>query len=347
MNSFFNYSSDELKEILLSLGYSKYTSDQLFDWVYRKKVFNPDEMLNIKKELRQYLKENYSFSLPGIAKKEVSKDGTVKLLLTLIDGLKVECVLMHHNYGTSLCVTSEAGCNMGCAFCASGLLKKERSLEAYEMVSQILKVEEECGEKVSHVVVMGTGEPLDNLDNVLKFINIINNKIGLEIGIRHITVSTCGIVPKIYELAEKKIPLNLAISLHAPNNEIRNRLMPINKAYPLDKLIKAVSDYFDTTGRRITFEYLLLKDINDSLKCAEELANLIRGLNAYVNLIPYNRVKEFDFMPSLDTQVELFYDKLKKEGINVTIRKKMGDDISAACGQLRSQHNKSEDNEND
>lgn len=347
MKSFFNYSPEELKEHLTSLGYSKYTSDQLFDWVYRKKVFNPDQMLNIKKELREYLKNNYSFSLPGVVKKEISKDGTVKLLLSLVDNSRVECVLMHHNYGTSLCVTSEVGCNMSCAFCASGLIKKKRSLEAYEMVSQVLKTEEECGEKVSHVVVMGIGEPLDNMDNVLKFIQIINNKIGLEIGIRHITVSTCGIVPKIYELADKMIPLNLAISLHATNNELRNRLMPINRAYPLELLINAVSDYFEKTGRRITFEYLLLKDINDSLKCAEELANLIRGLNAYVNLIPYNRVKEFDFMPSPDSQVELFYDKLKREGINVTIRKKMGDDISAACGQLRSQNYKSEENEND
>lgn len=342
MKSFYDYSIEELRENLISNGYSKYTSDQLFDWVYRKKELNPNNMSNIKKELREYLKANISFKLPDVVKKEVSKDGTVKLLLSLEDSSCVECVLMHHPYGTSLCVTSEVGCNMGCAFCASGLIKKKRSLKASEMVMQLLKMEEVSGEKVSHVVVMGIGEPLDNLDEVLKFIKIINYKIGLEIGIRHITVSTCGIVPKIYELAERNIPLNLAISLHAPNNELRNKLMPINKAYPLEVLIKAVDDYFKITGRRLTFEYLLLKDVNDTLECAIELSDLIRGLNAYVNLIPYNTVKEFDFKTSTEAQTKLFYDKLKKEGINVTLRKKMGDDISAACGQLRSQNYKRE-----
>lgn len=225
---------------------------------------------------------------------------------------------------------------MGCAFCASGLKKKTRNLRAAEMVSMILQTEKEENEKITHVVIMGTGEPLDNLDEVLKFINIINDPYGLEIGIRHITLSTSGIVPAIYKLAEKNIPINLAISLHAPTDELRSRIMPINKAYPLKDLIKAASDYFDATGRRITFEYLLLKGINDSLLMADKLADNIRGLNAYVNLIPYNPVKEFKFEASDGKSVMAFYSRLKERGINVTLRKRMGDDISAACGQLRS-----------
>lgn len=336
MKSFFEYTLEELEKELTTLGYSKYSASQVYDWVYRKKVFDFNLMSNIKKELREYLASNYSLKLPEVEKREKSADSTLKLLLKCEDGAMVECVLMHHDYGTSLCVTSQVGCAMGCAFCASGLLKKERNLNASEIVGQLLKVEEESNEKVSHVVIMGTGEPLDNMEEVLKFIKIINAPKGLEIGIRHITMSTCGLVPKIYELADMNLGINLAISLHAPTDDLRSKLMPINKVYNLSQLIEAVKYYFEKTGRRITFEYLLLKGVNDSLLMADKLADLIRGLNSYVNLIPYNAVDEFTFKTATEESVSAFYNQLKKRGINVTKRRRMGDDIDAACGQLRS-----------
>jgi len=338
MRSLLGFTPEELENMLVGLGYSKYSASQIFDWIYRKKVFDVSLMTNVKKELRTYLSENFSVALPETAKREDSKDSTVKFLHKFEDGSMVEAVLMHQTYGTSLCLSSQVGCNMGCTFCASGLLRKARNLKASEMVSEILKVEDDTKERISHIVIMGTGEPLDNLEEVLKFIQIVNAPKGLEIGIRHITLSTSGIVPKIYELAEKDIPINLAISLHAPTDDLRSRLMPIDKAYPLRELVQAASDYFDRTGRRITFEYLLLKGVNDSLLMADKLADLIHGLNAYVNLIPYNPVKEFSYQPTDERGVNAFFDQLKKRGINVTTRKRMGDDISAACGQLRSQN---------
>lgn len=336
MDSFFEYTEKELQDMIVAMGYSKYSSSQIYDWVYRKKVKDFSLMLNVKKELRLFMAEHFSLTLPEVVKKENSIDTTSKLLLGYEDGSEVETVLMHQAYGTSLCVSSEVGCNMGCTFCASGLLKKKRNLRASEMVEEVMKVEEISGEKVTHVVIMGTGEPLDNLDNVLKFIQIINAPLGLEIGIRHITLSTSGIIPKIYELASKNIPINLAISLHAPTEDLRSKLMPINKAYHLKDLIQASSDYFDTTGRRITFEYLLLSGVNDSLLMADKLADLIKGMNCYVNLIPYNPVEEFNYKTSDKRTSMAFYNQLKKRGINVTLRRRMGDDISAACGQLRS-----------
>ncbi len=336
MDTIFEYTRNEIEEMLSSGGYKKFSATQLFGWIYKKKTFDFSLMTNLSTGLREFLNSAFSMEFPLVDKKEISKDSTVKYLYSLKDNSKVEAVLMHHSYGNSICVSSQVGCNMGCAFCASGLKKKTRNLRAAEMVSMILQTEKEENEKITHVVIMGTGEPLDNLDEVLKFINIINDPYGLEIGIRHITLSTSGIVPAIYKLAEKNIPINLAISLHAPTDELRSRIMPINKAYPLKDLIKAASDYFDATGRRITFEYLLLKGINDSLLMADKLADNIRGLNAYVNLIPYNPVKEFKFEASDGKSVMAFYSRLKERGINVTLRKRMGDDISAACGQLRS-----------
>ena len=336
MKSLFEYTLEELEKELTELGYSKYSASQIYDWVYRKKVLDFSLMSNIKKELREYLTLTYSLKLPEVEKREKSADSTLKLLLKCEDGAMVECVLMHHDYGTSLCVTSQVGCAMGCAFCASGLLKKERNLNASEIVGQLLKVEEESNEKVSHVVIMGTGEPLDNMEEVLKFIKIINAPKGLEIGIRHITMSTCGLVPKIYELADMNLGINLAISLHAPTDDLRSKLMPINKVYDLKELIEAVKYYFEKSGRRITFEYLLLKGVNDSLLMADKLADLIKGLNSYVNLIPYNAVDEFQFKTATEESVSAFYNQLKKRGINVTKRRRMGDDIDAACGQLRS-----------
>ena len=342
MKSFYGIKESDLKDELVSLGYSKFSSSQIFDWVYRKKVKDFNLMSNIKKELREYLVSNYSLELPKIDKKEVSSDNTTKYLLRLNDNSLIETVLMYHDYGISLCVTSEVGCNMGCAFCASGLFKKKRELDASEMVSEIMTVEEDSNVKIGHIVIMGIGEPLDNFENVMNFIDIINSPKGLEIGIRHITMSTCGIVPKIYELADLNLGINLAISLHAPNDEIRNKLMPISKKYKLSDLIEAIKYYYDKTKRRITFEYLMLDGINDSKENANELSDLLRGLNQYVNLIPYNEVKEFEFKTSKVDSVNVFYDTLKKRGINVTRRRKMGGDIDAACGQLRAKQLKGE-----
>ena len=243
---------------------------------------------------------------------------------------------MRHDYGNSICISSQVGCNMGCKFCESGRRKKVRNLLVHEMVLQVLMIEEEIGERISHVVVMGIGEPFDNYDNLVKFLKIINNPKGLAIGSRHITVSTCGIIPKIEEFSNIGLQFNLAISLHAPNNEIRNKIMPINKVYPLGDLMVALKKYFKKTNRRITFEYVLLEGVNDSLDNARELSNLVKGLNCYINLIPYNETNNLGFKRSSTVQIMRFYDILKKNGIGVTIRREFGGKISAACGQLRS-----------
>ena len=245
---------------------------------------------------------------------------------------------MTHDYGYSVCVTTQVGCNMGCQFCASGMKKKLRDLETFEIILQILMVEELTNLKVSHVVVMGIGEPFDNYKNVTKFLEIINYPLGLEIGARHITVSTCGLVEKIYEYSDFPLQVNLAISLHAPNNEARNQIMPINKAYPIEKLVEAIKYYIDKTNRRVTIEYILLRDLNDTIKHANELADLLHGLNVYINLIPYNEVKEKPFKRSTPEAMHAFFDQLKKRRLNVTLRKEQGSDIDAACGQLRSKH---------
>ena len=243
---------------------------------------------------------------------------------------------MRHAYGNSVCISSQVGCNMGCKFCESGRRKKVRNLETYEMVLQLLMIEKLLGERISHVVVMGIGEPFDNYDNLIDFFKIINHPKGLAIGARHITVSTCGIVPKILEFSDFPLQINLAISLHAPNDDIRNRIMPINKAYPIKEVIDAIKIYLKKTNRRVTFEYILLKDINDSLECALELVKLVKDINCYINLIPYNETKINDFKRTNTIQIMRFYDILKKNNINVTIRKEFGSKISAACGQLRS-----------
>ena len=243
---------------------------------------------------------------------------------------------MKHDYGNSICVSSQVGCNMGCKFCESGRRKKVRNLEAYEMVLQIIMIEKLLGERISHVVVMGIGEPFDNYDNLLSFFRIINDPKGLQIGARHITVSTCGIVPKILEFSDFPLQVNLAISLHAPNNELRNKIMPINKAYSIEEVMDALKIYLNKTNRRLTFEYILLKDVNDSVECAKELADLVKGMNCYINLIPYNETNNIDFKRTNTIQIMRFYDILKKNGIGVTIRREFGGNISAACGQLRS-----------
>ena len=339
MDSIFNYTLEELEIKFTQNNFKKFNAHQVYDWIYKKETLDYNLMSNISKDLKQYLKDNYSLSLPKIIIKEISKDSTVKYLFEFNDNSKVEGVLMHHPYGTSFCVSSQVSCNMGCTFCASGLKKKTRDLEPYEMVSMILLSSIDSAERISHIVIMGTGEPLDNYDNVVKFIKIINSPKGLEIGIRHITLSTSGIVPNIYKLADLNFGINLAISLHAPTNELRSKLMPINKAYRISDIIEAVKYYFEKSGRRITFEYLLLEGVNDSRLYADKLADLLSGLNSYVNLIPYNHVEEFSDKASTSKSSLDFYDQLKKRGINVTLRHKMGDDIDAACGQLRSKVN--------
>ncbi|MGI6392168.1 MAG: 23S rRNA (adenine(2503)-C(2))-methyltransferase RlmN [Candidatus Izemoplasmatales bacterium] len=332
---FFGLTLPELVAFLVENGFKPYNAGQIYDWVYQKKTRNIEKMSNLSKALRAFLPGKFSFAVPSAAEEHISGDGTTKYLLSLQDGNLIETVLLRHNYGNSLCVTSQVGCNMGCTFCASGLKKRIRNLSASELVGQIIAVESHTGFKISHVVVMGTGEPFDNYENVIKFIRIINENKGLAIGQRHITVSTCGIVPMILRYADEPIRSNLAISLHAPNDKLRSRLMPINRKYPLSELIHACETYFAKTSRRVTYEYILLEGENDTDAHATELANLLKEQNCYVNLIPYNQVSEFDFKPTDMDRAMRFVDILMKRRINVTLRKEQGSDIQAACGQLR------------
>ena len=328
----------KLEALLMERGQKKYRATQLFTWIYEKKAKSFDEMSDVSKSFREELNRDFCLTLPKIFKKQESKDGTIKLLLELEDGSKIETALMPYKYGNAICVSSQVGCNMACAFCASGLLKKKRNLEVHEIVGQVLvmnQVLEEKGQRVSHVVVMGTGEPFDNYDNVIDFIRIINHPKALAIGARHISVSTCGIVPGIKKYALEGLQSNLAISLHAPNDEIRNKIMPISKGYTMEELMEAVRYYEKNAGRRVTFEYIMLKDVNDTLECAKQLVKLIKGTLAYVNLIPYNPVDENSFMRSDEKQVHKFFSYLMQHGVNTTVRKEFGNDIDAACGQLR------------
>lgn len=342
MTSIYSYDLESLTKIMLGKGESAFRSKQIFQWLYKKRVKDFDSMSDVSKSFREELKKEFDFSLPSVVRKEESKDGTIKCLFKLNDGELVEGVLMHYVYGYSVCVSSEVGCNMSCAFCASGLLKKKRGLTPDEMLGQVLYFDDllkKQGQNVTHVVVMGTGEPFDNYDNVLSFIRIINSPFGINIGARHITVSTCGVVPGILRFGKEGLQVNLAISLHAPNNALRNMLMPINLAYPLEKLIPAIIQYGkDSGGRRVTFEYILIKDINDTMECAKELFNLIAPTFGYVNLIPYNPVMENGFERSPDDHVTLFHDYLLQKGVKSTIRKEFGSDIDAACGQLRAKY---------
>lgn len=338
MKNIYDLTLDDLKKYFISIGLKPFRAIQVYEWLYRFHVRSFDLMTNIKKEVIEHLKQDFEIKLYEVVDHQKSADGTEKFLFRLQDGNLIESVLMRHNYGTSICVTSEVGCNMGCAFCASGMKKKLRNLSAGEMVLQLESVYEVIKEKISHIVVMGIGEPFDNYKNVINFLHIVNEPHGLEIGSRHISVSTCGLVPMIYEYAKEDLQSNLAISLHAPNNEIRDQIMPINKAYRIEELVKAISDYIIATNRRVTIEYILIDGLNDSIKCANELADLLHGLNVYINLIPYNEVKEKPFKRSKKEQMLKFYDTLKKRSMNVTLRLEQGADIDAACGQLRSKH---------
>lgn len=338
MKNIYDLTLDDLKKYFISIGLKPFRAIQVYEWLYRFHVRSFDLMTNIKKEVIEHLKQDFEIKLYEVVDHQKSADGTEKFLFRLQDGNLIESVLMRHNYGTSICVTSEVGCNMGCAFCASGMKKKLRNLSAGEMVLQLESVYEVIKEKISHIVVMGIGEPFDNYQNVINFLHIVNEPHGLEIGSRHISVSTCGLVPMIYEYAKEDLQSNLAISLHAPNNEIRDQIMPINKAYRIEELVKAISDYIIAINRRVTIEYILIDGLNDSIKCANELVDLLHGLNVYINLIPYNEVKEKPFKRSKKEQMRKFYDTLKKRSMNVTLRLEQGADIDAACGQLRSKH---------
>ena len=335
--SIYDLTIDELTDYFINNNDKKYYATELFSWLYdkNKRITSFDEATNLKKETREKLKNDFVISNIEIVTVESAKD-VRKYLFKLNDNEHIEAVLMNHDYGNSLCISSQVGCNMGCKFCESGRRKKVRNLTTGEMVEQILKVEDESNLRISHVVIMGIGEPFDNYDNICNFIKIINHSKGLNIGARHITVSTCGLVPKILEFSNFPYQVNLAISLHAPNDELRKEIMPIAKAYPLKDLINAIKIYLEKTNRRVTFEYIMLNGVNDSIDNALELANLLKGINAYVNLIPYNETEALQFKRSNPLTIAKFYDILKKNNITVTIRREFGGTISAACGQLRS-----------
>ncbi len=341
MKSLYDFTYDQMTDMALAQGWKKFRGHQIFQWLYRKRAVSIDDMSDLSKDTRETLKQQFSLTPLELRDKQVASDGTTKYLFALEDGSLIESVLMQFDYGKSICVTSQVGCNMACAFCASGLTKKKRNLTSGEMVAQVLYVQRDLDEKeerLSHIVVMGTGEPFDNYDNVMNFLATVNHDRGLGIGARHITISTCGVVPKIYEFAKEHTQYNLAISLHAPNNALRDQLMPINHAYPLEELMEAIQYYAKENNRRLTFEYILLRGVNDQKEHVNQLAILLRGLNAYVNLIPYNAVDENGFQGVDHEQAMVFYDALMKQGIRCTIRKEHGADIDAACGQLRVKH---------
>lgn len=337
----YDYDLTDLENLIESLGEKKYRAKQIFLSLYKDRVTSYDEMTTLKKEFRDTLKEKLEFPKLELINRQVSTDTTEKFLFKLNDGSLIETVLMPHDYGYSLCVSSQVGCPMACSFCASGAYGFKRNLETYEMVLQVLDVERYSNKKISSVVIMGIGEPFLNYDKVIKFVRIINNDNGIAIGARHITISTSGIIPKFIDFEKENFQVNLAISLHAPNNELRNKLMPVNKKYPLEDLISAIKAYIENTNRRVTIEYLLIDGVNDLDINAKELGKLLKGLNVYVNLIPYNETSNNDYKRSKRTNI--FFDLLKKEGLNVTVRKEHGHDIDAACGQLRGKMIKSEE----
>lgn len=338
MKTIYDLNIEELEEYLLANGEKKYRAKQIYSWLYKKRVMSFRDMTDLPVSFIEKLESEFELIPFKEINRQVSKDGTMKFLFEARDGSSFETVLMHFHFGESICVSTQVGCNMACSFCASGLLKKMRDLTSGEIVAQVLyvqKILDEEEKRIGNVVVMGTGEPFDNYDNVINFAKIINSDFGLAIGARHITISTCGIVPKIKEFSRGKYQYNLAISLHAPNNELRTKLMPVNKAYPLSDLMEALREYSIDNNRRLTFEYILLHGINDLDEHAVELAKLVKGYNAYINLIPYNEVDESGYVSSNEKAALHFYDLLMKNGVKATLRSKHGEDIDAACGQLR------------
>lgn len=343
--SIYSLQLGELEDWLIDQSEPKFRAKQIFDWLYVKRVDAFSEMTNLSKELREKLVQSFEITTLEVAVKQESKDGTIKFLFELQDGYTIETVLMRHEYGNSVCVTTQVGCRIGCTFCASSIGGLKRNLEAGEIVAQVLTVQkalDATDERVSQVVIMGIGEPFENYDEMMGFLKIINHDKGLNIGARHITVSTSGIIPKIYDFADESLQINFALSLHAADNETRSRLMPINRAYDLDKLMEAIEYYVNKTNRRITFEYGLFGGVNDQVHHAKALAKLIKHLNCHVNLIPVNHVPERDYVKTPKEDIFKFEKELKRNGINATIRRNQGADIDAACGQLRAKERKEE-----
>ncbi len=335
MKNIKDYNLDSLKEEFVNMGEKSFRAEQVFKWLYVDKVKEFDEMTNLSLELREKLKQNYTICNFKILKKQESSDGTKKYLFDILDGNAIETVLMSYHHGYSLCVSSQVGCKMGCKFCASTGIQFARNLTSGEIVEQILAVEQDNNIRISNIVFMGIGEPLDNYDNVVNAIRIINNQKGINIGARHISISTSGLVPKIYQLAEENIQCTLSISLHATTNEQRSSMMPVNNRYPIEELLKACKDYINKTNRRISFEYALAKDNNDNLEDAKRLVHLLKGMICHVNLIPINKIENGEFTKSTNENIIKFRDYLNDHGIVATIRRELGSDIDAACGQLR------------
>lgn len=335
MKNIKDYNMEELKEELKEMGEKPFRAEQIFKWLYEEKVESFEEMTNLSLPLREKLKNNYTMCNFNILKKQESKDGTIKYLLDVLDGNAIETVLMRYHHGNSICVSSQIGCKMGCKFCASTGINFIRNLSSGEIVEQIIRVEQDTGERISNVVFMGIGEPLDNYENVVKAIRLINHPKGLNIGARHISISTSGLVPKIYQLAEENIQCTLSISLHATNNEKRSSMMPVNQIYPIEELLQACKEYSEKTNRRISFEYALAKDNNDNIEDAKELVKRLKGMLCHVNLIPINKIENGKFTKSSMENIMKFRDYLNDHGIVATIRRELGSDIDAACGQLR------------
>ena len=335
MKNIKEYNLDELQDELVALGEKKYRAEQIFKWIYVDKVKEFDEMTNLSIELREKLKQNYTMCNFNIIKKQESSDGTKKYLFDVLDGNAIETVLMQYHHGKTICVSSQIGCKMGCKFCASTGIKFVRSLTSGEIVEQILAVEQDIGDKISNIVFMGIGEPFDNYENVMKAIKIINNQKGLNIGARHISISTSGLVPMIYKFADEELQCTLSISLHATNDEKRSSMMPINNRYNIKELMEACRYYIEKTNKRISFEYALAKDNNDNLDDAKELVKLLKGMLCHVNLIPINKIENGAFSKSSNENIIKFRDYLNEKGIVATVRRELGSDIDAACGQLR------------
>ena len=335
MKNIKDYNLEDLKQELININEKPFRAEQIFKWLYEVGVTSFDEMTNLSLELRDKLKKEFEFHNFKILKKQVSKDGTKKYLFDILDENAIETVLMEYHHGKSICVSSQVGCKMGCKFCASTGIRFIRNLTPGEIVEQILAVQRDENIKISNIVFMGIGEPLDNYENVLKAIQIINNQKGLNIGARHISLSTSGIVPKIYKLADENLQCTLSISLHATNDEKRSNMMPINKTYPIEELINACKYYIEKTNRRISFEYALAKDNNDNLEDAKELVKILKGMLCHVNLIPINKIEKGDYIKSSNENIMKFRDYLNSKGITATIRRELGSDIDAACGQLR------------
>ncbi len=331
----YDYTLEKLADYCIKNGGKKFSATQIYKWLYKEKVTQFSEMSNISKQLREQLDVDFALDKLILVDRQDSNDGTVKFLFKLDDGNLIETVVMSHHYGKSVCVTTQVGCNMGCKFCASGQIKKVRDLTAGEIVRQVLTAEELIDTRISHVVIMGIGEPFDNYNNTMDFISIINNAQGLNIGARHITVSTCGLIPRINDFASTGLQVNLAISLHASNENVRSTIMPINNKYSLNELVAAIKEYIEITNRRVTIEYILIDGVNDSVNNAEELFRLLRGLNVYINLIPYNEVEGTDLRRSREENMTKFFQRLKGHRLNVVLRREQGHDIDAACGQLR------------